>query len=475
MSPSVGDIEAAAAIAAGVLESAVRSTNQQSPDPRPKIVRSLEDPRDAAAAAAWWALSRDGKSEKRWTLALGEPAPPARPGAEVPSMQQQTQRFRAAVAKVRASRAQPVVELRGALERGQGEFWVLGASPCAVTERVGEVGLTSTLLVSQLIGSATRDGVSLEPWIDPDGAGYFAHAAPRDGESPEQLARRVASALGHALLVNEPSKADHERAQLVLLERAATRVENRTFAMATWLAPVWPSKLAPLGSPESLARAGYAGVVGRFHALASGPIRLAVLAPDSADQPAIAQSELDSLATVSGESRTCPVVASESPSDVSSHAWASGSSAIGVRVDVVAGSSVFADISFEMLSASEGSLRRSLPANVSWSVQRADAGSLRSWVAFLSGDAAEVDVAIAKVREYLGVLAKGGAVPDDLERAWTIVQQRYRQQRSTRSYRLVELWRGATPTAVPTIEGLRAWQTANLRAESAVVVRPLAP
>ena len=125
------------------------------PDVADESARRAADPRDAAERAAWWALaSRHGPSsdsEPRLVIAVGVAA--TRGAAEAPK----TDALRAAIDRAALAWRSPVVEGRTRVERGQGETWLLLASPCGTRpEAFGDAGLGAT------VGGGSRRGAGRE-------------------------------------------------------------------------------------------------------------------------------------------------------------------------------------------------------------------------------------------------------------------------------------------------------------------------
>ena len=157
-------------------------------------IRALADPREAAAAAANWALSQDATTQPTIpAFALGIPP---RSGRDDPAAIAAA--FSSSLAAGERAWARSAVDNRVAVEADQGQFWLLLASPCPLREGVPQAGLT-TLTLEALTFSGVRHGVSVEPWIASDGFGLLAHAARLPGESGDALATRVADAAARLL------------------------------------------------------------------------------------------------------------------------------------------------------------------------------------------------------------------------------------------------------------------------------------
>ncbi len=163
-----------------------------------RAVVAAADPREAAARAAWWALSGSAAkgSPDRWATVL------ALPPDERGDLTAAAKRFEADfAAQMRAADA-PVVERRAAVEEGQGEVWVLLASPCGTADETPNDAGASALAAIAAAGRARHAAdLAVEPWITAEGVGVLAHAPALAGARREDdvaLARRVASAAARA-------------------------------------------------------------------------------------------------------------------------------------------------------------------------------------------------------------------------------------------------------------------------------------
>ncbi|HEU4532854.1 MAG TPA: hypothetical protein VFS00_02005, partial [Polyangiaceae bacterium] len=101
----------------------------------PRQIGALGEARQAAEAAAWWALSADGPPGAREaltsvvTLPAGDgPGRASLAEVEAGRARELGRRVDEAAERAIAARARPTVEVRGSIERGQGELWVLLAS-----------------------------------------------------------------------------------------------------------------------------------------------------------------------------------------------------------------------------------------------------------------------------------------------------------------------------------------------------------
>jgi hypothetical protein len=101
----------------------------------------------------------------------------------------------------------PSLELRRVLEAGQGQFWMLLATPCGTSAEDGvSAGGLALSLHAAALSHDTALGVTLEPWLSVDGMGIVAHSGPATPyESAGAQGERVAEALARAVLAAGPS------------------------------------------------------------------------------------------------------------------------------------------------------------------------------------------------------------------------------------------------------------------------------
>jgi len=276
-------------------------------------ILTAADPREAAARAAWWSLAAAAPgSPDSWAILLGVPAPstvPQRVGASPPVPEVSASRFQAALAQSLAAAA-PVAERRVAVERGQGELWVLLASPCGVAEEGdGDAGLTATAAIAAVEARRDDRDAQLEPWITSDGIGVLAHASFRDDrETPIELARRVGGAAARALMapvLTTEIAAAARATTLDLLGRAEGPEAGALSTFAPAFAPDHPSWIEPLGLWGKVASSALEDVRLHQHALASGPLRVAVLANADAAQARAAGDAADRWLTPGPSRRAC--------------------------------------------------------------------------------------------------------------------------------------------------------------------------
>ncbi|MDB5217082.1 MAG: exonuclease SbcC [Myxococcaceae bacterium] len=268
------------------------------PDGR-TLARRAGDAREAAERAAWWALADSwtgpgtatatatatATSVMRGSVALGIPlrrgSSPNAEGALEPSREV----LASAVARAALSWQKPVAEGRVRVEPGQGETWVLIASPCGADgESDADAGLTAlfTMAVSEMAKSSPDARV--EPWVVPDGAGLLAHGPASSGETASAQARRLADVVARSFASEPIASAAVTRARAGLLHHDVRADGPALGLVAAAIAPGHASWFDALGREDTLARSADASVLARGQALRAGPLRVAVLANVDAAQ-----------------------------------------------------------------------------------------------------------------------------------------------------------------------------------------------
>jgi hypothetical protein len=276
-------------------------------------ILTAADPRDAAARAAWWSLSAPAPgSPDTWAIVLSAPASstiPQRVGAPPPAAEISAARWKEALAASVAATA-PVAQRRVAIEHGQGEVWVLLASPCGVAEEgLTDAGLGAAAMIAAVEARRRDSDAQLEPWITSDGLGVLAHASFRDDrETPIELARRVGGAAARALVAPILTTEIATTARATTLDLLARAEGPEGGALATFapvMAPEHPSWLEPLGLFRNVASSALEDVRLHQRTLASGPLRVAVISNADVAQAKAAADAVDRWLTPGPARRAC--------------------------------------------------------------------------------------------------------------------------------------------------------------------------
>jgi hypothetical protein len=461
--------------------------------------RRAGDPREAAERAVWWELALDRGGGVRIGTAIGiaggrDDASAAKSGA-VPAATAAAAAIRTEIDRATVAWSAPVVEARTRVERGQGEVWVLLASPCgSLSEGDADAGLGAAIaLASARHGEATpaEDGrVELEGWVTSEGIGVIAHAPPLTGESSGAHARRVADAAARRFAADPVDLASVARVRAQLL-RASEQADVRALgALAGAVAPGHSAWLAPLGSLDSLARSSDASALARASALRSGPLRVAAIANvDSAQADAAARATDRWVARRPGEARSCPLSGAAAPPrpgtyalDITSQATGAsalppGSSAeawLGLALppnDVGARDSAVAIAA--MLDGESGLLARALGGGLAraWSAKVIGPSRAPALVVRIATAQGALDAAVAQTRALLDRLRQGALAEADRARAMEGQKKAELLSSLEPRTRVIQTWTGAPPSSEPpTLESLRAFAASTLRDDALIIV-----
>lgn len=252
---------------------------------------------EAAALAAWTAVRsfKTGVGEKRIVEYRG-PEQDEVSSAKLARAVEQTQRDW-------SERALPAL---GRNERGQGQLWVMVASPCTTRAESPEMAGQRTLFLRTVARQwGGRRGVSLQPWIDARGSGLVAHGPALRGESPEEHARRVARALGAALF---GAPVDGRTLAAVRSEAlAALGSDPGRDLLATVMGGEHAAMLLPHGTDVSLSTLSTADVERERDEFVRERLRVAALENGAPQQAQIAANALGQwLAPVRAHAAPCP-------------------------------------------------------------------------------------------------------------------------------------------------------------------------
>ncbi len=450
-------------------------------------ILTAADPREAAARAAWWSLAAPAPpgSPNAWVVVLGVPSPstaPQRVGALPPAADVSPARFQAAFAQSLAAAA-PVAERRVAVERGQGEVWVLLASPCGVGEEgAGDAGLGATAAIAAVEARRNDSDATIEPWITSDGIGILAHASFRDDrETPTELARRVGGAAARALaapaLTTEIAAAARA-ATLDLLGRAEGPEAGALATFAPALAPDHPSWVEPLGLWGQVASSALEDVRLHQQSLASGPLRVAVLANADAAQAQAAGDAVDRWLTPGPARRACRPGAPLPPKPGRYEGRLPegaplARAMIGAPIPAPgAPGRDLAELARLALSGDRGLLAGAFQQAAGTASARILGGSRApSLVIDVRAPADGLTAAVTEVKLMLARLPQS-ATDADLDRAFAEQARLEQEGRADPRRRLVDLWAGRGPVSPPkpALAAFRAFLGDALKDASLIVV-----
>ncbi|MBW2455331.1 MAG: hypothetical protein JRI68_12505 [Deltaproteobacteria bacterium] len=441
------------------------------------------DPGDAAARAAWWAIT--GKPAVQSDPAVASAFATSAHGKEpLPlSATDLDARYRTAVAQQpNREGTGPIAERRLAVERGQGELWLLVASPCApALEGSWDTGRSA---LAALAAAASADGqldVSIEPWVTADGIGLIAHSGlARAEESPEALARRVATAAGRALLAQTADDPTFDQAKATLLAMLERDGAAGYAGFAARAVPQHPGWIAPWGATDRQLGVTAQDVRERWRQVQGAPLRVAVLANADQAQAELAASRLDRWLLGDAKARACAEDPKPGPARPGQHSIAPSSASLGqlvVGATLLANTHDDARLAHQLVAAlagQDGLLRRRLPDLPVVSARLLGGTRARAVVVEVRAPRSQLGAARQRVTKLLAGLATGGLDGPDRRRGHERARADQRAQHRHPTTRLAALWRGEPPpseTATePTEAQWRAWLSRTLRADRLIVV-----
>ncbi|MFO0591800.1 MAG: hypothetical protein U0441_29905 [Polyangiaceae bacterium] len=476
----------ASAIAAAILRKEIVTEAHAPADPgvAARAVLSAADPRDAAAIAAWWTLSTPvAGAPDRIATALA--LPPDDRGDLAPA----TKRFEADLASAWAASEAVVAERRSSIEKGQGEVWILLASPCGTIDEgpydAGSSALGALAVVADeqaLLGDAT----SIEPWITADGVGVIAHAAAVSSppEDEAALARRVASAAARAFAGEVPNRqgiADARATAIAQIERTAGPHGAAMEGLLGALAPDHPAQLYPIGPFSRVAALSTSSVTSRWQSLATGPLRMALLANGGAPQANAAFERADHWLAPRPSAHACPVATESTlkpghyevdlPSGVD---LAQALVAAPVAARGQAGRDL-AEVAAHLLSGDRGLAqaaldKTSVPATAT--ARLLGGGRAAALVIDVRAPASALDDAVNEVKALLTKLGQEGPPDASLDQARAKKARAEEAAALDPRARLVKLWLGDPPrtAAAPSRTAMQTFFATTFRDTALTVV-----
>lgn len=408
------------------------------------------DPRRAAVLAAWRALPSEPPetAPMRRTIAYV-----AAPGDSVSGAD-----LERALSESRARLERPSLETRERLEPGQGELWMLLASPCGTASEAFSDAGALALVLRALARGAGEGAVRFEPWITPDGVGLLAHGPRRSPTEPATShAVRVAGALGRTL-TSRLNGVELGGARVDLLNDLGGR-PFAGFAMALeGLSPRHPSWLEPRGLWQSVSELPTESLERARRGLLASRLRLSILSQASEQAPAAAAQLESWLLPWRAEPRACPNVRSEAARRGEARVEVRSDSGFeGAYVGIALGASGarsarVAQISAVILNRARGRLERALAGLGPGTSARAHAlGGSRRPVLLIEVRALpeRLSDAVNRVRSVLDQLALGSVTKEELWYASRELARVEARGRFDPRRRIVELWHGAS---IPEIE-----------------------
>jgi hypothetical protein len=458
-------------------------------DPGGELAERAADPRDAAERAAWWSLagrSTEPGDDVHVSLDVGLAVPrDTGTSASVPAAEIRTEIDRATIAW-----HAPVVEARTRVERGQGETWVLLASPCGTSGEAGDAGSGAVAaMAASLQAGASAADAQVEPFVSSDGLGVLAHGPARPGESAQAHARRLADLAARAFAADALDGATIAHARTTLLARTA-EMDGRLLAVAGGaLAPGHASWLVPLGTRMGLAALADDDVETRAGALRAGPLRVAVLASDDQAQADAAVRAVDRwIARRPGEVRSCPAAPAVKPRpgtyavDLPPGARSAVLLTLPLSPTDAVGRASAAWLA-AVLDGADGLLAHALGAPgdggralaSAWSAVVIGAPRSAALAIRVVADDASLDAAVAQTRGLLDRIRQGALRDEDLARATRAMGRVQLSASLDPRTRTLALWRDEAPPQAPSLEALRTFAAGALHDDALVIVAARPP
>ena len=424
-----------------------------------KMARRAGDVREAAERAAWWALADRVKADGSASVVLEMPTRRGGGKDERP-VEPSAATLAQAIETAKTAWQKPVVDGRVKVESGQGETWVLIASPCG-TDVEGELDAGATALA---MAAARANLPEAEVFVAPDGAGLILHGAPLPGESAQSHAQRLGDQIARAF-------AGVSRARNLV----SVREDLPAAMLGSVLSAGHPSWVFPWGQSEATLRIGEGVVVGRAQALRAGPLRVAVIANVDRAQGDAAVRAADRWIDRRGDAaRACPTLPLVPAAKPGTYALDSKPGAMPEALlafpianadDNPARTIALAfDGDEGLLGKALGDLARSSSARVMGS-PRTPALVLR-----IASPQSTLDQAVQQARALVDRVRQNGLAAADLDRATASALDASLDPRA----RLVATWRGVE-TKMSSAEDVRTFALRALGEDRLVVVAARPP
>lgn len=441
-----------------------------------KQVLAAEGSEDAAAVAAWQALNSVEPEPEPQLHRLVHYAGPL---ATAALPERLAQLLESAAATPEAT----FEAVRGS-EAGQGNVWMLLASPCGTSaEDAATAGTLALALHSTALAFSGRSGVVLEPWLNVDAMGILAHAAAgAPHESATAQAERVAEVLGRALLSSGPPAAAIAASREMLL---ASLADGPTPGLSLALRQVsgnHPSWLDARGGWSSLSGISSRSVELGRESFLRGKLRLASLGNLDDVQVEAGERRLGSLLRGAGAGRGACVPPRRGLPAAGKYrldgARSNDADAVIAVPLPVAGDGLMDEARWTelLMNRAGGWLQQALLAPGLVSTARARAlggGAAAALVIELSTLDGKREQAVAQVRGLFERLRQGAATLAEARYAAEVSERREADLRLNPRARVVELWRRAQPStrgSAANLESLRALHRAAFEAGREVVV-----
>jgi hypothetical protein len=423
------------------------------------VARQILRTTDAAATAelaAWWALAGAGEASEGIVLSSVLAIPGER-GDAAGTFDELEAAFRADIET--AANQSPWTSMRGpkseprvALERGQGESWLLVANGCALAKESEWDAGRSALVVRLAASLGTLSAVVLEPWVEPAGVGLLARTRQLPGETNAATGRRLGMMAGMALTSLSSPEERFARTKSETLRHLSTPSARRIEGLLPRLEGLAPSWLRPEGLLERQLATSVDDIDERWRTMLREPWRAAMVASLDTDEAQVAFAEIARWIPMSDDA-ACTVTQPTRSISQATERW------LGSGVEPHA----FLAIPGE--GTSEGPIAAVVAAHLTNIAPRVSSvshafimGSGRKpmLVIEIVASGAERDAAVLAWRREFESLRTNALSEDEFTRAQVVVsRERARSLESPRG-RVAALWRGDRVTPVSAAE-VRDW------------------
>lgn len=356
-------------------------------------------------------------------------------------------------------------------EAGQGETWVLVASPCGTApELPREAGFRAMTVRSLALDFDGIDDVRMEPLATPAAIGLLGHAPRRAGESARHHAMRIARALGRALGGDALDGRDVATTRARMIGELGDQ-PGPPLALEV-MSGGKPSLLDARGNAESLSAASSIDVERIRAELAAEPLRVALLDSSGTDlSPAVLEA-LGLWLDGSAESKSrCPTSSLE-PAKPGVWTLVSPSEGVTARTYVAtpsagsleAGRALVFLVEQERGALARGLLEPGLALTVSSQYWGTDGGG--AFLFELGAEREQLDRAEGQLRAILNRLAARGITNAELGLLREEKARQDRERARSPRGRIVDLWSGRPSGSITKeqIEAhLRRWTAAEHR------------
>ena len=438
-------------------------------------VDSDNDPRLAARRVAWNSLSTPERSTRFSFRVHLSTLPTDGPISQLESILHESLSARAPINWDTTHR----------LETGQGEQWVLLASPCGTsTESSDDAGSTAAWIRAIARHYSDHLGVQVEPWLIPDGVGFIAHCpAQSPTESPTAIAARLGNALGSIVATGSVSGAELAAVREDALLRVGSTPRRAFWQLVNTLSSSRPSSFEPLGSFESICKLELANLRTSRLKWLDGPLRLSTLLNRSENQLAPLSAALHRwLDPQHVETRQCAQTAEavrpSSDIQISTRNLDTRDSNLYMAVQLAPENQenlIYEHWLLWLLARSGGWLEIALAQPASLNSFTADIKGPRHnrslIVAVSVADEAKTADCVLRLRTLFSHLAEVGADAQEVRLVQTWSEDQIRRAELDPRRRLVDLWWGDSVPPKPQLSGFSRYLNRSFASAAVTVVR----